>query len=126
MANHLFANAKAWFSADFMDGSSADKIFQHGLEIMDQQIDEQILKDGGHFERSPMYHSIILEDVSDLIAISSAYGLQKLTGMLKNGRRSPARCLVGLKLDHPMGASRISMMWPNITHRPRTSLSNMR
>lgn len=32
-----------------------------------QELEEQFLPDGGHFELSPMYHSIILEDLLDLI-----------------------------------------------------------
>ena len=105
MANHLFANAKALvFGGLFMDGSSADKILQHGLEIMDQQIDEQILKDGGHFERSPMYHSIILEDVLDLIAISSAYGLPETDRHVEKWSTVASKMLGWLEaLTHPDG-----------------------
>jgi len=40
-----------------------------GLKILSSQVPEQILNDGGHFELSPMYHSIILEDILDLINI---------------------------------------------------------
>jgi uncharacterized heparinase superfamily protein len=31
------------------------------------ELPEQVLADGGNFERSPMYHAIFLEDVLDLI-----------------------------------------------------------
>ena len=37
------------------------------------ELSEQILGDGGHFECSPMYHSLILEDVLDLINLSRTY-----------------------------------------------------
>ncbi|MEA3240465.1 MAG: alginate lyase family protein [Pseudomonadota bacterium] len=51
---------------------------------------EQVLADGGHFERSPMYHSIIFEDILDLINICGAYGqdVPKLWGVVvgKMGR----------------------------------------
>ena len=40
---------------------------------LEREIPEQILTDGGHFERSPMYHAIILEDVLDLINLARAY-----------------------------------------------------
>lgn len=45
-----------------------------GLKILDAEMPEQILEDGGHFERSPMYHAIILDDLLDLINLSRAYG----------------------------------------------------
>jgi uncharacterized heparinase superfamily protein len=41
-----------------------------GLKIINDELNEQVLNDGGNFERSPMYHSIFLEDLLDLINIS--------------------------------------------------------
>jgi len=74
LGNHLFANAKALvFSGLFFEGDEADEWLRKGLEILAQEVPEQILADGGHFERSPMYHSIILEDLLDLLNITSAY-----------------------------------------------------
>lgn len=74
MGNHLFANAKALiFSGIFFCGSEAQKWLDKGLRILIKQIPEQILSDGGHFERSPMYHSIILEDLLDLLNILKTY-----------------------------------------------------
>ncbi|MGI9301736.1 MAG: heparinase II/III family protein [Gammaproteobacteria bacterium] len=70
LGNHLFANAKALvFAGLFFDGEEADRWLRQGLTLLDSQIGEQILADGGHFERSPMYHSMILEDVLDLISL---------------------------------------------------------
>ena len=43
------------------------------MDILQREIDEQVLGDGGHFERSPMYHAIILDDVLDLINLAAAY-----------------------------------------------------
>ena len=42
------------------------------MRIIDDQIHEQVLKDGGHFELSPMYHALIIEDILDLINICQA------------------------------------------------------
>ncbi len=71
LGNHLFANAKALvFAGVFFSGEEADGWLRRGLHILKRQIPEQILADGGHFERSPMYHSIILEDLLDLINLS--------------------------------------------------------
>ena len=41
-----------------------------GLVILNEQLNEQFLCDGGHFERSPMYHSILLNDLLELIYLS--------------------------------------------------------
>ena len=39
------------------------------MRLYREQIAEQILPDGGHFERSVMYHAIILEDVLDVMSL---------------------------------------------------------
>ncbi len=77
LANHLFANAKALiFAGFFFEGQEADAWLAKGFSILRKEIPEQILADGGHFERSPMYHAIILEDLLDLINIARTYGQQ--------------------------------------------------
>jgi uncharacterized heparinase superfamily protein len=59
LGNHLFANAKALvFAGMFFDGKDADRWLRKGLNILEREIPEQILGDGGQFELSPMYHSI--------------------------------------------------------------------
>lgn len=74
LGNHLFANAKALIYAGlFFNGPEADKWLSTGLDILNHEVKEQILKDGGHFERSPMYHAIILEDLLDLLNVSTAF-----------------------------------------------------
>ena len=74
LGNHLFANAKALvFSGLFFEGPEAERWLKKGLQILNKQILEQILPDGGHFELSPMYHSIILEDLLDLINLMRVY-----------------------------------------------------
>ena len=42
-----------------------------GIHIYKKQLKDQILQDGGHFEKSPMYHAIILEDILDIINLSN-------------------------------------------------------
>lgn len=74
LGNHLFANAKALiFAGLFFDGPDATRWLERGLTILERQIPEQVLADGGHFELSPMYHAIILEDLLDLINLSRAF-----------------------------------------------------
>lgn len=74
LANHLFSNAKALiFSGLFFSSKESEIWLNKGLKIIDDELNEQVLSDGGNFERSPMYHSIFLEDILDLINISQVY-----------------------------------------------------
>lgn len=74
LGNHLFANAKALvFAGLFFEGKEADEWLERGLSILLREVPEQILNDGGHFELSPMYHAIILEDLLDLVNAASAW-----------------------------------------------------
>jgi len=74
LGNHLFANAKALvFAGAWFDGGEAGTWLHKGLSILEREIPEQILPDGGQFERSPMYHALALEDVLDLINLARAY-----------------------------------------------------
>lgn len=68
LGNHLFANAKALvFAGLLFEGRQAAAWLDTGLKIINKELPEQVLPDGGNFERSPMYHAIFLEDVLDLI-----------------------------------------------------------
>ena len=40
---------------------------------MRREFAEQVLPDGGHFERSPMYHAAFVEDVLDIVGIMQTY-----------------------------------------------------
>ncbi len=74
LGNHLFVNAKALvFSGFFFSSVESDIWLKKGLKIINHELKEQVLDDGGNFERSPMYHAIFLEDVLDLINISKVY-----------------------------------------------------
>lgn len=71
LGNHLLENAKALiFGGCYFVGDDATKWLNKGLEIIDQELSEQVMDDGGHFELSPMYHSIMLELVLDLLALA--------------------------------------------------------
>jgi uncharacterized heparinase superfamily protein len=75
LGNHLFVNAKALvFAGSFFDGPEAARWRAEGSRILRRQLAEQILPDGGQFERSPMYHALALEDVLDLINVLAASG----------------------------------------------------
>ena len=68
LGNHLFKNAKALvFAGLCFRGREAARWLRKGLNLLCRELAEQILPDGGHFERSPMYHSMLLEDCLDLL-----------------------------------------------------------
>jgi uncharacterized heparinase superfamily protein len=77
LGNHLLANAKALVHAGlYFEGAEAERWYCRGIDIIDHQLGEQVLADGGHFELTPMYHALVLEDLLDLINLLSAYGRQ--------------------------------------------------
>lgn len=75
-ANHLLADLVALTMAGmFLEGKSAFAWLETGRKLLRAQIAEQILADGGHYERSPMYHALALESLLDLVNISRVYDL---------------------------------------------------
>ncbi|MDR1184080.1 MAG: heparinase II/III family protein [Coriobacteriales bacterium] len=61
LANHYLENLKALvIGALYFDDMPTLAL---ALPLFNGQLDEQILSDGMHFELSPMYHKVILEDV---------------------------------------------------------------
>ena len=69
LGNHLLENAFALL----MGGTflNQKKWADLGENILEDQLDEQILDDGAHFERSPMYHQIMLFRVLEAISYLS-------------------------------------------------------
>jgi uncharacterized heparinase superfamily protein len=104
LGNHLLANAKALvFAGCFFSGPEADGWLRTGLALLDAELGEQILADGGHFELSPMYHAIILEDVLDLIQLARLFPAE-LEGRVSSWKMLAARMLTWLAdLTHPDG-----------------------
>jgi uncharacterized heparinase superfamily protein len=73
LGNHLFANSKALvFAGCYFEGDEADAWLRLGMGILNREIPEQILTDGGHFERSTMYHALAYEDMLDLVNLACA------------------------------------------------------
>lgn len=73
LGNHYFSNAKALiFAGTFFEGAEAERWLSKGLNILEIELPEQILPDGGHFERSTMYHALALEDILDLIQLEES------------------------------------------------------
>jgi uncharacterized heparinase superfamily protein len=74
LGNHLFENARALTLAGvYFAGLGADKWLTTGLRILDRELPEQFLDDGGHFELSPMYQATVLWGLLDLIELASGH-----------------------------------------------------
>jgi uncharacterized heparinase superfamily protein len=69
LGNHLLENARALVFAGcfFGEHGEAPSWLERGLAVYREQTPEQILGDGGHFERSPMYHALMLEGYVDVL-----------------------------------------------------------
>lgn len=105
LGNHLFVNAKALvFAGLFFAGDEAAEWLAQGLKILGREVPEQVLPDGGHFELSPMYHAIILEDLLDLLNTAGAWPGQVPDSVVAQWREVAVRMLHWLEaMIHPDG-----------------------
>jgi len=73
LGNHLIKNAKALiFAGLYFESTIAKKWLTMGLRLWNRELREQVLSDGGHFERSTMYHALVLEDLLEVISFSDS------------------------------------------------------
>ncbi len=99
----MLANAKALvFAGLWFEGPEADRWLETGLSIYARELPEQILDDGAHFELSPMYHAIILEDLLDLINVGRTYGFRRSQGILRSSRDCKPNAVLA-DCDDPSG-----------------------
>ncbi len=91
MANHLLENIISLYIASF----SLKNVPLHSkaARLLITQLNEQILADGAHYERSPMYHSIILGKI--LLCIDIAESNQETDKILINKLRAKASKMLG-------------------------------
>ena len=103
LGNHLLENAIALtLAGSCFKHPVAESWFRKGREILERQLPEQILADGGHFERSPMYQSRILY----ALLLLSATGDRFLTKLVEPYLGPLAGSLAAM--THPMAGSRCS------------------
>lgn len=70
LGNHLLENAFALYVGGLI--TNQDEFSQKGKKLVLQELKEQVLNDGMHYERSPMYHLIILERLLDALNFAKA------------------------------------------------------
>jgi len=98
LGNHLFENAAALaFCGSCFEGEAAQRWRRAGRELLAVELPEQILADGGHFERSPMYQARL---ASALAALSDT-GDAELRELVEEPLRAVLRALAAL--SHPDG-----------------------
>lgn len=74
LGNHVFRNLKALVVGGiFFEGPSARRWRTEGASKLWDQTITQVHRDGGHFERSPMYHATVLSDLLDAIHLVRAW-----------------------------------------------------
>ena len=104
--NHLLKNAKALIVMGVaLDCPEAASWRARGVRILLAEMRNQVLADGGHFERSPLYHGIVMEDLLDVLALASV----RQPALLPNGGSAElvgiARRMTGwfARMRHPDG-----------------------
>ena len=103
LGNHLLKNIKALlFAGALLESPRSARWWRTGEELLAGQLSEQILADGGHYERSPMYHAQVLEDLAEIRLLCRATG-RTLAGadLLPQKVEAMAQFLAGIL--HPDG-----------------------
>jgi hypothetical protein len=68
LGNHVIRNARALVLGGV--AFDAPQLVARGLALLERELPEQILSDGGHYERSPVYHLVVLRDLLEVAAVT--------------------------------------------------------
>jgi uncharacterized heparinase superfamily protein len=100
LANHILKNAKALVVGGlfFGDNPSATEWLETGRRLLWRELNEQVLPDGGHFERSPMYHAVALADFVECYALLR--GLDRQPKDVSGRIQSMARFLLAMSYQN--------------------------
>lgn len=90
LANHYFENIKSVVIASIV--FREEIVYRKFFRLLLNELGEQILPDGMHYERSPMYHKLVLEDVLRIYTVLRSAGYNndadKLRQIMINMRRA--------------------------------------
>jgi uncharacterized heparinase superfamily protein len=121
--NHLIKDLKAQVGLAIFFND--DRQLHRTLRYLVRQIREQVLPDGGHYERSPAYHCQVLADLVDTEGLLRSTGrgdVAEITGAISQMRRwlggmlSPGAALPMLNDGYPVADELIATLRP---HPPR-------
>jgi uncharacterized heparinase superfamily protein len=96
-ANHLLENAAALAVVGACFGGPGESWLAQGLAWLDRELPEQMLRDGLHFERSPMYHARVVHVLDTLAATRAPELVRRVEPPLRAARTALAQ------LCHPDG-----------------------
>ena len=65
--NHLLKNSFALLTGALYFQNA--RLIRKATNLLRQELNEQVLSDGGHYERSPMYHQLLLDRLLDALLI---------------------------------------------------------
>ncbi len=68
LGNHVIRNVRALVLGGTSFGAA--DVTRRGIELLRRELPEQVLRDGGHYERSPSYHLVVLRDLLEIHAAS--------------------------------------------------------
>src|SRR5262249_43805610 len=91
LANHLLKNVKALTLGGLFFNQR--EWLAKGERLLWREFEEQILEDGGHYERSPMYHAQATADFLECYSLLRAFGRVARKEKVESKLRSMARFL---------------------------------
>lgn len=102
--NHLLSN---WLGVVFagllLQGDRADR-WLGASDALRRELARQIDADGAHVERSPMYHSLLLENLMDLLNLARAVPDRAPADLVRDLEDCASRMLAALRVwTHPDG-----------------------
>jgi len=105
MGNHLLENGVtlAWAGLSLVGGES-ERWVQKGLEILRAEIPRQVLPDGTHDERSPMYQALVADALARLARVAKYSGGARASDVGELVQPASRRLIHSLAdLTHPDG-----------------------
>jgi uncharacterized heparinase superfamily protein len=76
LGNHLIRNARALVLGGV--GFGQERWLDKGVALVERELPEQLLSDGGHYERSPVYHALVMRDLLEIRAAANLHRLDPL------------------------------------------------
>lgn len=71
LGNHVIRNARALVLGGHAFGD--ERLLDRGRRLLERELPDQVLADGGHYERSPVYHLVVLRDLLELLAAGETW-----------------------------------------------------
>ena len=101
--NHLLENAitLCWAGLS-LEGPSSERWLRTGMELLEKEIGVQVLEDGTHDERSPMYQGLLVEALLRLARVAAARSLPEAHRVGRLSEAAGSRMMASLRdLVHP-------------------------